>query len=180
MASRQPLTTDWRMSAKRLAGQLDKAHSAVDVLRAALDEGDGPWAKNVEQMAHETVDFVADSVKRFEVMQPSTDDDLNVTGSSLALGGGGVATVALDVIVNAMVALASTDNRDDIDFLVSVSIDAEEAYEVGVAVMEAAPNTDRSGVADLLGALGTEGNNALAKRVVQARPRVLAIKKRVA
>ena len=181
MPTRQRPTYDWRSDTTRLAGQLDKAHSAVDVLSSALDEGDGVWAKNVEKMAHETVCFVADSVKTLKAKQPSTEavDDLDAKGSSLALAAGGVATVALDVIVNALVALANTEDGDDTDFLVSASLDSEYAYEVGVAIVEAAPQSDEHGLVDLERALRSEGSKALTKKVTQARPRVLAIRERV-
>lgn len=182
MTRRQHSTYDWRRKTERLAGQLNAAHSAAEGLGATLEKGDTSAVKNVEETAHDAVGFVAQSVKRLQVEQPPAKDmdEIDATGSTLAIDGAGVAAVALDVLVNAGVALARTEDLDDTDFLVAAILDAENAYEVGAAIVEAAPQSDEPGMVDLERALGTEGNKTLTKRLTQARPRVLAIKERVA
>lgn len=180
MASRKRVTSDWRSRATSLAAQLDRAHCAVEALSAALEEGNGTSVKDAEDAAHEAVEDVARSVKSFKAEQPFGESDgLDGTGSTVAIGGAGVATVSLDVMVKSMVALASTTDLDETDYLVSAGFDAENAYEVGVAVVGAAPNSDESGMVDLERALSTAGYKALTKRVTQARPRILAIQKQM-
>ena len=181
MTRRHRPTYDWRRKTKCVAEQLDEAHSAVEALGTALDEGNGSSSQHVEATAKDAVGFVAESVKNLRTEQPPAAemDDLDRAGSTLAIGGGGVATVALDVMVNAMMALAATDDGDETDLLVSASLDAGNAYEVGVGIVEAVPQADEPGMVDLKQALRTEGSKALTKRVIQARHRVLAIRERV-
>jgi hypothetical protein len=115
-----------------------------------------------------------------EELPPDTPlDEPDAVGSTLTLGGSGVATIALDVMVNAMLALAATDNNDDTDFLIGACVDAESAYEVSAAVVEAAPRRDGAAMADLQKAFDTEGGLALRRKLIEARPRVREIHDRV-
>lgn len=179
MTAKLRRSCDWKKRARILSAQLGRAHKAANALGTALDEGDGKSVECAEEVAHDAVRFVAKTVKTFHAEQPPPmASEIDTEGAYLAVGGAGVATVALDVMVNAMVALAGTDDVDDTDFLVSARLDAELAYEAGVAVVEAVPKTDGPGMADLERALSTEGTKALTHRVTQARPQVLAIKDR--
>jgi hypothetical protein len=175
---------DWREATNRLVHKLDRAHDAVAELGSALDKGDDAAARQTVQFAHEAVDSVAHAVKtmRSELPPDTALDEPDVVGSTLALGGSGVATIALDVMVNAMMALASTDendDRDDTDFLIGACVDAESAYEVSTAVMQAAPMREGRAILDLRKAYETEGGLALRKRLIDARPRVREIHERV-
>jgi hypothetical protein len=82
-------------------------------------------------------------------------------------------------MANAMMALAVKDDEDDTDFLIGACVDAESAYEVSAAVVEAAPRADGSAILDLKRAFETDGEVALRKRVTKARRRVLEIRRRV-
>src|SRR5579863_4843233 len=180
MKPRQRPTTNWRKQAQYLVGQLNTAHSAVEALGAALDAGDIAAAKSTEITAYDAVAGAAQSAKRMRAEQVWTSDmdEMDVTGSILVIGGADVATVALDVMVNAMMGLTNTEDDDETDFLVSTSMDAEDAYEVGTAVVQAAPEWDEPELLDLESAFRTEGNRTLVTRVRAARLRVLSIKDR--
>jgi hypothetical protein len=178
MALDQQRPYDWREKTMHLAWKLDRAHSTVEDLGAALDEGDDSSAQQVLRSAHEAVGSAAEAVKTLHAeQQPTALDEPEAIGSELAIGGSGVATVALDVMVNAMLALAATEDDDDTDFLIGACVDAGNAYEVSAAVVEAAPLTHGTAMLNLKEAFETEGV-ALRKRVSKARPRVLEIKER--
>ncbi len=122
--------------------------------------------------------------RRLEAVRSELSPDVALTesdavGSTLAMGGTGIATLALDVMVNATVALAATNETDDNDFLVRACADAENAYEVAAAVVGAVPTREGPAVMDLRRAFETEGGIALRRRLTKARPRVLAIYERV-
>jgi hypothetical protein len=180
MTRKQP-EFDWRESALDLAWKLNRAHNLVDALGTALANGDDVSAQRSEGAAHNAVNSVA---RRLEAVRSQLSPDLAMTesdavGSTLAIGGSGVATVALDVMVNAKVALAATDEADDADFLVRACADAENAYEVAAAVVKAVPGTDGPAAWELRRAFETEGGIALRRRLTKARPRVRAIYQRV-
>ena len=172
---------DWREKTVRLEWKLDRAHSAMEDLGTALDEGDGASAHHVAVLAHEAVGSAALAVKTLHSDQPPTEhlNEPDAIGSTLAIGGSGVATIALDVMVNAMVALAGTDDEDVTDFLIGACIAAESAYEVSAAVVQAASTTDGPAMLDLQRAYETEGGVALRKKMAQARPRVRDINERI-
>jgi hypothetical protein len=180
MTPRQRATTDWRKQAEYLVSQLNTAHSAVESLGVALDAGDMAAAKSTEATAYDAVAGAAQSAKRMRTEQVWTSDmdEMDVTGSTLVIGAADVATVALDVMVNAMMGLTNTKDDAETDFLVSTSMDAEDAYEVGAAVVQAAPEWDEPDLLDLDNAFRTDGNRTLVTRVRAARPRVLSIKDR--
>jgi len=172
---------DWREKTVRLEWKLDRAHSAMEDLGTALDEGDDASARSVARSAHDAVGSAAQAVKTLHSEQPPTDDlnEPDAIGSTLAIGGSGVATIAVDVMVNAMVALAGTDDEDDTDFLIGTCIAAESAYEVSTAVVQAASRRDGPAMLDLQRAFETEGGVALRKRVTKSRPRVREINERI-
>jgi len=172
---------DWREKTVRLEWKLDRAHSAMEDLGNALDEGDDASAHQVAALAHEAVGSAAQAVKSLHAEQPPTErlSEPEAIGSALAIGGSGVATLALDVMVNAMVALAGTDDEDDTDFLIGACIAAESAYEVSTAVVQAASTRDGPAMLDLLRAFETEGGVALRKKVARARPLVREINERI-
>ncbi|HEY5024977.1 MAG TPA: hypothetical protein VII76_08380 [Acidimicrobiales bacterium] len=172
---------DWREKTVRLEWKLERAHLAMEDLGSALDEGDDVSTHHVARSAHEAVGSAAQAVKTLRAEQPPTErlNEPDAIGSTLAIGGSGVATIALDVMVNAIVALAATDNEDDTDFLIGACMDAESAYEVSTAVVQAASRMDGPAMLDLQRAFETEGGVALRKRVTMARPRVREITKRI-
>ena len=172
---------NWREKTVRLASELERAHATMQELGAALDSGDASSARTMARSAHEAVGSVGYAVKALHREQPPAEqlDPPDAIGSTLAIGGSGVATIALDVMVSAMVALAATDDTEDTDFLIGACLDAENAYEVGAAVVAAAPKKDAPAMVDLRRAYDTEGSVALRKRVLRARPRVNQIRERV-
>ena len=117
--------------------------------------------------------------------RPRTDSGLRQVliiigiGSTLALGGSGVATIALDVMVSAMLALAATDDGDETDFLIGACLDAENAYEMSTAVVQDAPRRDTPAMLDLKRAFDTDGSVALRQRVITTRSRVREINERL-
>jgi len=177
----QPRPFDWRQKAIQLAFQLERAHSTMEELGAALENGDDDSTRDMARTAHEAVGTVGYAVKALHSEQPPARqlEKPDAIGSTLAIGGSGVATIALDVMVTAMLALASTDNVDDTDFLIGACLDAESAYEVSTAVVQAAPQRDDPAMLDLRRAYETEGSVALRKRVIEARHRVRAINARL-
>jgi hypothetical protein len=172
---------DWRDAATRLVRKLDRAHGAIEELGSTLDKGDDVSTQHTVRCAHEAVESVAREVKtlREEIPPDAPLDEPDAVGSTLTLGGSGVATIALDVMVNAMVALAATDDNDETDFLIGACVDAGSAYEVSAAVVKAAPRRDGPAMADLQRAFETEGGIALRKKLIEARPRVREIHDRV-
>ena len=86
--------------------------------------------------------------------------------------------MALDTMVNAMMALALTHDGSDLDFLIGIYVDAESAYEVAEAVVQAAPRRHGTAVMDLRRAFETEGGIALREKLTKARPRVREIYER--
>ena len=172
---------DWRKETKHLAGELERAHDVVEAMGTALDEADDAGAKSVEAVAHDAVVIAAQSVKNLTTKQRQPSDnpgESDALGSTLAVAGGGVATVALDVMVNAMAALATTDDNDDTEFLVGASLDAESAYEVGTAVVQASTSADLQRMVNLQRTLDTGACRALRERLIRSRPRVQAMKER--
>lgn len=169
---------DWREKTMHLAWKLDRAHSAMEDLGTALDDGDIVSARHVARTAQEVVGSVAHAVKEMRDEQPASHamNDTDAIALSLAIGGSGVAAIALDVMVNAMVALAATDEEDDTDFLIGACVDAESAFEVSAAVVKAAPRRGGPAIRDLQRAFETDGEVALRRRLTA---RVLEINERV-
>lgn len=180
MALIERRTIDWRKRAECVVGQLTTARTALEALSAALETGDRAAVQTVEPTAYTAVRGAAQSVRLMRAEGPLTTDTtiVNLTGSSLVLGGAEVASCALDVMLNAMIALAGPADDDDIDFLVSATISAESTYEIGMAVVEAAPQWDAAELMDVGSAFATEGRETMMKRMIQARSEVLAMKSR--
>ncbi len=172
---------DWRAAATHLVRKLARAHCAIEELGSTLEKGDEVSTQHTVRFAYEAVESAARAVKtmREELPPDAPLDEPDAVGSTLTLGGSGVATIALDVMVNAMLALAGTDDNADTDFLIGACVDAESAYEVSAAVVEAAPRRDGAAMADLQKAFDTEGGLALRRKLIEARPRVREIHDRV-
>ena len=172
---------DWRKTAMHLAFQLERAHSAMEDLGAALEEGDDASARLNARSAHDAVGSVGHAVKTLHTQLPPAEllDEPDAIGSTLALGGSGVATIALDVMVSAMLALAATDDGDETDFLIGACLDAENAYEMSTAVVQDAPRRDTPAMLDLKRAFDTDGSVALRQRVITTRSRVREINERL-
>ena len=171
----------WRERALHVAWMLNRAHSLIHDLATALDDDDDASARLTAQGAHQAVNSVTRAVHdmRSELPLEAPLAGTEAVGSTLAIGGSGVATMALDVMVNAMMALAATHDEGDTDFLIGTCVDAESAYEVATAVVQAAPRRHGPAVMDLRRAFDTEGEIALRNRLIRARPRVLEIYERV-
>jgi hypothetical protein len=152
----------------------------VEDLGGALEEGDAS-ARSMARSALEAVSGVGEAVKSLGAERPPRAglSQIDAVGSALAIGGSGVATVALDVMVNAMVALAGTDDEDETDFLIGACVDAASAYEAGAAIVETVPSRDGPALLDLKRTFEAEGDAALRRRVTRARPRVLEINTRI-
>ena len=176
-----PRPYDWRNKTALLASELERAHATMEDLGAALDEGDDVSARHMARCAQDAVGAVGYAVKALRSEQPPAEqlDPPDAIGSTLAIGGSGVATIALDVMVSAMLAMAATDDSDDTDFLIGACLDAESAFEVSTAVVAAAPTGDGPKILDLYRADDTEGSVALRQKVITARPQVRAISRRV-
>ena len=103
---------NWREKTVQLASELERAHATMEELGAALDRGDDASARDKAQSAHDAVGSVGYAVKALHSEQPPAEqlDKPDAIGSTLAIGGSGVATIALDVMVSAMLALAATDD----------------------------------------------------------------------
>lgn len=171
---------DWREKALHLAWKLDRAHGLIQDVGVALDEGDDTAAQRRAEVAHNAVNSVARALSsmRSEVPPDVPLAEPDAVGSTLAFGGSGVATLALDTMVNAMMALAATHDGSETDFLIGIYLDAESAYEVAEAVVQAAPKRHGTAVLDLRRAFETEGSVALRERLTKARPRVREIYER--
>ena len=150
------------------------------MLGSALEEGDESSANETLRSAHDAVTSIAQAVKtmRAELPPQADSNEPDAIGLNLAVGGSGIATIALDVLVNAMVALALTDDDRDTDFLIGACVDAESAYEVSAAVLHAAPGRDGPAIMDLCRAFETEGGIALRRKLTRTRPRVREIYER--
>jgi len=171
---------DWREKTVQLAFELERAHATMEDLGAALEKGDDVSARHIAKSAHQAVGSVGHAVKTLRSeLTPEHLDRPDAVGPALAIGVSGVATIALDVMVSAMVALAATDDGDEADFLIGACLDAENAYEVSAAVVAAAPTRDDPEILDLRRAYETEGSVALRTKVIKARPRVGEITRRV-
>src|SRR5579863_646097 len=106
-------TFDWRENALHLVWKLNRAHRLINDLGTALDEGNEKSAQRRAEVAQNAVNSVARALSAMRV-EPSPEVVLaepDAVGSALALRGSRVATVALDVKVNAMMALAGTHDR---------------------------------------------------------------------
>jgi hypothetical protein len=168
---------DWRQQAIQLASELERAHATMEELGTALEHGDDDSVRHTTRTAHQAVGSVGYAVKALHSERPPPQllDIPDTIGSTLTIGGSGVATIALDVMVSAMLALAATDDGAETDFLIGACLDAESAYEVSTAVVQAAPKRDVPAMLDLRRAYDTEGSVALRNRVIDARPRVRAM-----
>jgi hypothetical protein len=179
-AMMEPMAFDWREKAFHLAWKLNRAHGLINDLGAALDEGDEKSVQRRADVAQNAVNSVARALSAMRV-EPSPEVPLaepDAVGSALTMGGSGVATMALDVKVNAMMALAATHDKSETDFLIGACLDAESAYEVAAAVVEAVPKRQGPAVMELRRAFETEGGIALRERLTKARPRVREIYQR--
>jgi len=172
---------DWRENALHLAWKLNRAHSLIDDLGTALDEGDEKTVQRRAEVAQNAVNSVVRALSAMRA-EPSPEVALaepDAVGSVLAMGGSGVATMALDVKVNAMMALAGTQDESETDFLIGACLDAESAYEVAAAIVEIVPRRQGSAVLELRRAFETEGGIAIRERLSQVQPRVREIYQRL-
>lgn len=172
----------WREQAAQVASELHRARSAVETLNSDLERNDTKSARRDFLAVREKLGSVAEQVKALRAEQPPIDElgEPDATASTLAITGSGVATVALDVLVNAMVAMSAAGDEDneETDFLVGACMDAELAYLTCTAIVHAAPESEKSEVHELKQAFDTDGGKALRKRVNEAHSKVLQINRR--
>ena len=181
MTLAHPYEQTWRGKAAFVASKLDRAHAAVDVLGAALEKGHSRSTRRHYRAARNEVVSVAQEVKTLCTEQPPPESlpETTGTGSTLAIRGSGAATIALDVMVDAMAGLTATEEDADTDVLIGACLDAEHVYADSAAVVKAVSSAHGSALTDLERAFDTEGEVALRKKVRAARAQVRDINKRV-
>jgi len=116
---------------------------------------------------------------RSEQSQKRHMDNATAIGSTLTIRGSDAATIALDVMVDAMAALHVTDDGEDADILIGACIDAERAYEDSVAIVQATSLAHGSAFTSLKNAFDTDGEVALRERVRKERAALRSINERV-
>jgi hypothetical protein len=174
MTLSQPYEHAWRARAAFLSTKLDRAHSCVYFLGDALEKGDSRAARGPWHSARRAVDSVAREVNTLRDEQPATveEEEPAVTGSALTIDGADAATMALDVMVNSMVALSATTDDEATDVLIGDCVDAARVYEGSAAVVKASLHSHGSETLDLKRAYEADGEVALRNSVVGARARL--------
>jgi hypothetical protein len=146
----------------------------VYFLGDALEKGDSRAARGPWHSARRAVDSVAREVNTLRDEQPATveEEEPAVTGSALTIDGADAATMALDVMVNSMVALSATTDEEATDVLIGDCVDAARVYEGSAAVVKASLHSHGSETLDLKRAFDADGEVALRNSVVGARARL--------
>jgi hypothetical protein len=174
MTLSQPYEHAWRARAAFLSTKLDRAHDSVYFLGDALEKGDSRAARGPWHSARRAVDSVAREVNTLRDEQPPTEEpeEPAITGSALTIDGADAATMALDVMVNSMVALSATTDEETTDVLIGDCVDAARVYEGSAAVVKASLHSHGSETLDLKRAFDADGEVALRNSVVGARARL--------
>jgi hypothetical protein len=173
MTLSQPYEHAWRARAAYLSTKLDRAHSCVYFLGDALEKGDSRAARGPWHSARRAIDSVAREVNTLrDELPPTEEEEPAVTGSTLAIDGADAATMALDVMVNSMVALSATTDDEATDVLVGDCVDAARVYEGSAAVVKASLHSHGSETLDLKRAYEADGEVALRNSMVGARVRL--------
>jgi len=174
MTLSQPYEHAWRTRAAFLSTKLDRARSSVYFLGDALEKGGSRAARGPWHSARRAVDSVAREVNTLRDEQPPTEaqEEPAVTGSALTIDGADAATMALDVMVNSMVALSATTDEEATDVLIGDCVDAARVYEGSAAVVKASLHSHGSETLDLKRAFDADGEVALRNSVVGARARL--------
>jgi hypothetical protein len=174
MTLSQPYEHAWRARAAFLSTKLDRAHACVYFLGDALEKGDSRAARGPWHSARRAVDSVAREVSVLRDEQPPADehDEPAVTGSALTIDGADAATMALDVMVNSMVALSATTDEDVTDVLIGDCVDAARVYEGSAAVVKASLHSHGAETVDLKRAFDADREVALRSSVVGAQARL--------
>ena len=181
MIGTQPYEHLWRGRATFVASKLDRARSAVEALGDAFDEDDGAKTRRRYRSARDEIASIAAEVNGMRSEQLAVDEmeQSTATGSTLVIRGTGAATIALDVMVDALAALGSAEEVDDVDVLIGACIDGHQAFEDCAAVVKAAAKAHGTSLSNLERAFNTEGEVALRKRVSEARRKVHNVNARV-
>lgn len=181
MTGAQSYEQMWRGNVMFVSSKLNRAHAAVHALGEALENGHTRSARRQYRTARHEVTAVAQEVKTLGTEQPSPAvmTEMTATGSTLAIRGSGAATIALDVMVDAMAGLTATEEDGDTDTLIGACIDAEQVYKDSAAVVKAVSNAHGSALTNLERAFDTGGEVALRRKVRDARTRVHDINQRV-
>lgn len=181
MAEGAQRSYDWRAGSGELIGRLDRAHSAAQDLSSALERGDEDSAHALAHSALEAVGSIDDAVAALSAQLPPEArlSEPDRARSMVAIGGSDVACVALDVMVNALLALAATDDDDDTDCLIAAYVDAASAYQVAATAVENAPKADGAAIRDLKGSFDLQGESSLRTTLTRDRGRVVEISRRL-
>ena len=171
---------DWRGGTVELVCRLDRAQSAVEDLGSALEQGDDDLARLIAHSALNAVGSVVDAVNTLRAERPPEAglSEPDAAGSMLAIAGSGDASTALEVMVNAMVALAATDDEEDADILIGACVDAASAYQVGASVLEDAPSGNGAAIQDLKRAFDVERKAAFGPSLTTGRALAVEINQR--
>ncbi len=177
MTFNQPYDHSWRGKAAFAVSKLERARRAVQVCGDACEGGDTTEARRHYRMARDEIASVATEVNsmRSEQLAAVQMERTTVIGSTLAIRGCGAATIALDVMVDAVAGLTVTDDVDDVDVLVGASIDAQQAFGDCTAIVKAAANAHGGRLDGLDRAFNSEGEIALRRRVSDARRRLQSV-----
>jgi hypothetical protein len=124
------------------------------------------------------MDAVARDIEALKTQRPAGSDaagsgeheqDTTSAGSALAVRGAEAAAMALDVMLDAVVALGSETERHETEVLIGACIDAEQGYAESTAVVRAAAKAQDDGIRRLEQAFDTDGGIALRRRLEQKR-----------
>lgn len=178
--SNQPYEQRWRSSIAQFALKLDRTRESIHRLASTIEAGHSRLAQRRYRMARQQVESLVEDVKVLRSERPPANDldEATATGSMLAIRGSVAATVALDVMTEAMTALPSVDDGCDSDELIGAVLDATQSYEDSRAIVIAASRAHGSTIGTLQRAFDTEGEIALRERVGAKRAAVHAISAR--
>jgi hypothetical protein len=164
----------WRRQAMHLGSKLRRAHVAVHSVAATLDKGHDRAARRRYAVARHQMDAVARDIEVLRAQRPDEPrgepvQDTASAGSMLAIRGAEAAAMALDVMLDAVVALGSETERHETEVLIGACIDAEQGYAESAAVVRAAAKAQDDGIRRLKMAFDTDGEIALRRRLKQKR-----------
>jgi hypothetical protein len=171
MTANRRIDHRWRRQATHLGGKLRRAHVAVHSVAATLEKGRDRSARRRYAVARHQMASVARDIEALRTEQAGDDqqDDTAAAGSALAIRGAEAAAVALDVMLDAVVALGTESEDHETEDLIGACIDAEQGYAESAAVVRAAAKAQSDGIRKLKQAFDTDGEIALRGRLRQKR-----------
>ena len=171
MAIHRPFEHHWRRSAAHLGTQLRRAHVAVHSVAATIDKGRTRSAHRRYATARHRIAAIAGDVAAFRAQRPGPEHlgETAAAGSALTLRGAEAATLSLDVMLDAVMALRAVDDRRETELLIGACIDAEQGFAQSVAVVRAAATAHAAAVRTLSKAFDSDGEQALRLRLVREK-----------